>query len=281
MVNVLLINPPQHKSIDTKYVSTQLPINLGYIAASLEQEGANVKIIDYCVEKFDKERFLNVLIKFNPSIVGFTSFTPSIYSVKDISKRVKEYDEKILTLIGGIHISALPIKTLEELPSIDVGIIGEGEETIKELFKNFISKKKLSNILGTVCRLKDKIKLNSKRPLIQNLDDIPFPSRHLFDIKNYSKTHVSRGFSRKHLRIMEILTSRGCPNQCIFCAGHINYGHTLRFRSYENVISEIDMLIRDYNINHITIEDDTFTINKELVNKLCNYFKEKKIKLGL
>ncbi len=276
-LNVLLVQPPIHKSIDRTYASTQIPINLGYIAASLEQDGAIVKVVDFCVNDFIESEFISLLKEFNPAIVGFTGMTSSMNFIRDIAKLVKQYDSNLLTVLGGVHISAIPKRTMEEVPHVDLGVIGEGEETIKEICRLKLAGKPLEGIKGTVVRSGGKIEINPLRELIKNVDDIPFPARHLFDVKKYNKSHVSRGFSRKYLNIMELITTRGCPNQCIFCAGHISYGYMLRARSYENVKAEIEGLIKNYGTNHISIQDDTFTLNKELVSSLCAYFKEKKL----
>lgn len=276
-ISVLLIQPYPPEHLNKGYVSTQIPINLAYIASSLEEEGANAKLVDFCIDRFVKEKFLLLLDSFKPRMVGFTSMTPSVYAVRDISKIIKDHDKTILTVLGGIHVSALPKRTLEELPCIDIGVVGEGEETIKEIYRLMLSNKPIHGVCGTVCRIGRKIKVNPRRALIKDLDSISFPARHLLKVEKYNKSHVSRGFSRKHLRIMEIITSRGCPNQCIFCAGHINYGRSLRFRSYENIASEVESLIKNYKINHVSIEDDTFTINRKLAIRLCYYFKKKGI----
>ncbi len=276
-LNVLLVQPPIHKSIDKSYVSTQIPINLGYIAASLEQEGANIKVVDFCVDDFVESDFICLLKEFNPSMVGFTGMTSSINFVRDIAKLIKQYDSNILTVLGGVHVSAIPKRTMEEIPNIDVGVMGEGEETIKEIYRLKAEEKPLEGIKGTVVRSGEKIEINPMRELIKDVNEIPFPARHLFDVKKYNKSHVSKGFSRKYKKIMELITTRGCPNQCIFCAGHISYGYMLRARSYENITAEIEYLIKNYGTNHISIEDDTFTLNKELVRRLCAYFREKKL----
>jgi len=275
--NILLILPPMSRTVDKDYVSTQMPVNLAYIASSLEKAGANVKIIDFTVESFSEQKLISLLQQFNPAIVGFTSMTSSIYMVTDLAKIVKTYNKDILTLLGGVHISAMPQQTLEENPYIDVGVIGEGEETAIEIYNLKKTGKSIEGIKGTAYREEKKIIVTPRRELIKDLNSIPFPARHLLDLEKYQKSHVSRGFSRKHLRIMEIITSRGCPNSCIFCAGHINYGCSLRFRSYKNITDEVDYLIDKYNINHISIEDDTFTINKTLLKNLCDYFRRKKL----
>ncbi len=276
-INVLLVQPPIHRSIDKSYVSTQLPINLGYIAASLEQEGAGVRVVDFCVDEFVESDFISLLKELNPAMVGFTGMTSSMNFVRDIAKLVKQHDSNLLTVLGGVHVSAIPRRTMDEIPHMDMGVIGEGEETIKEIYRAKAAGRPLEGIKGTIVRNGAQLEMNPLRELIKNVDEIPFPARHLFDVKKYNKSHVSKGFSRKYKRIMELITTRGCPNQCIFCAGHISYGYKLRARSYENITAEIDQLIRDYGTNHISIEDDTFTLNKELVRRLCAYFREKRL----
>lgn len=275
---VLLINPQATEIIDKEYISTELPNNLLCIASVLEQEGAEVKLIDFCVKKFKKEEFIYFLKRFCPNIIGFTSMTPSIDSVKQIARIIKgEYDKKALVILGGAHVTAIPERTLRDIPEIDIGVIGEGEETTREIYSLHIQNKPFKNVNGIAYRNENRINVNPKRELIMNLDAIPFPARHLVNIEDYKKSHVDRGISRKQARVMEIMTSRGCPNRCIFCAGHINYGCKVRFRSFDNIISEIEFLIKRYKINHLYIEDDTFTLNRELVKKLCSYFKKKRL----
>ena len=140
-----------------------------------------------------------------------------------------------------------------------------------------IKKKNIKEIDGVVFRKNKEVIKNKPRKLIENLDLLPFTARHLIPFELYAKHHVTRGFSRKERNIIEIMTSRGCPNACVFCAGHINFGFRVRFRSFENIRDEINQAIEKYDINHISIEDDTFTLDKELVKKLCLFFKEKNL----
>ncbi|MBR9678857.1 MAG: radical SAM protein [Nanoarchaeota archaeon] len=276
-MNVILIQPPTNKAIQENYVSLQIPINLAYIAASLEQKRANITVIDYCVQEFNKKKLITQLEQLKPKIIGFTSLTASIHLVNEISQIIKKHDKKIITILGGPHATALPKQTLEELKAIDIIVQGEGEKTIQELYTCIKTRKPLKTIKGIVFRRNKKIITNPKRKLIHDINKIVFPARHYFNEREYKRNHVSRGFSRKHLRIAEIITSRGCPGKCIFCAGHVNYGNRIRFRSFENIKQEIYELKQKYKINHITIEDDTFTINHELVKKIGKYLKQNNI----
>jgi len=273
----LLIQPAGTREVRKDFVSVQYPINLGYIAAVLKKDGHVIRMMDFNVVEYDSVRFRKFILEFEPLVVGFTSMTSTINEFKRLCSEVKGINEKIITVLGGVHASALPIQTLEETPDLDIIVFGEGEITVCELYGCIQEKKDFSKIKGISFRKDNRIVKNEERPLIKNLDDIPKPDRDLLPMEMYAKAHVSRGFSRRELKIVEIITSRGCPYSCIFCAGHINYKHKLRFRSYSDIADEIDECIRKYNVNHVSIEDDTFTINRELVTKLCSYFYQKRI----
>ena len=274
-MKILLIQPNCAEEVDKEYVSLQYPINLGYIAAVLQKQGHKVNMIDFNV--MDRKKLGFFISKFKPELIGLTALTSSIHHAKEIICEIKKINKKIITVLGGIHASALPIKTMKEIKDLDYLVFGEGEKTIVELVEKRSNKKSIESVRGVLFRKKRKIIKNKPRELIKNLDSIPFPIRNLLPMKLYEKQHVSRGFSRKRKKIMEIMTSRGCPNRCIFCAGHINYGFSVRFRNYKNIIEEINEAIKKFKITHISIEDDTFTLNKELVKRLCNFFKKKNL----
>jgi radical SAM superfamily enzyme YgiQ (UPF0313 family) len=276
---VILIQPPQPKSLRKEYISVQVPVNLGYIASSLVSEGARVTIKDFVVERYQRDSFLAEIRRRQPLFVGFTSMTSSLPFVHFISRHIKTLNAGIMTVLGGVHASALPLKTLLELSHIDFIVVGEGEITIRELYNEMRGTQDYRSVKGIAFR--DKVAaepcMTPRRSLIENLDDVIFPAFELFKTEQYRNAHVSRGFSREQLAIMELLTSRGCPQNCIFCAGHINYGNSVRFRSAENIIKEIETYSRIRRVEHISIEDDVFTLNKALVKELGVYLRHKNI----
>ncbi len=274
-MKILLIQPRGTEEVSKEYVSLQYPINLGYIASVLIENSYDIKMVDFNV--INPKKLPYFISKYQPDLVGLTTMTSSIYNVKRIVSEIKRINKKIITVLGGIHASALPVQTMKEIKDLDYLIFGEGEKTIVELVECIINKKRLNSVNGIVFRKKGKIIKNRPRALIENIDTIPFPARDLLPMELYSKRHVSKGFSRKDIKIIEIITSRGCPNNCIFCASRLNYGHRLRFRSYKNITNEIKECIEKYGITHISIEDDTFTINRNLVVKLCDFFNKKNL----
>lgn len=275
-MKILLIQPNCAKEVNEEYLSLQFPLNLGYIAAVLVQAGHEVKMLDFNV--IGREKLTVFIEEFQPELVGVTAMTSSLYNARDIIKEIKAVNQNIQTILGGVHASALPVVTMEEIAELDYLVFGEGEVTIIELV-NFLDGGvgELNKIKGLVFRKDGKIIKNEKRELIEDISTIPYPTRDLLPMELYCKQHVTRGFSRREVKIIELFTSRGCPNRCIFCAGHINYGMRLRFRSYEDIINEINDCISKYGITHVSIEDDTFTINKILVRELCKFFRQKKL----
>lgn len=274
-MKVLLIQPNSTDEVNKEFVSLQYPLNLGYIAAVLREKGHEVRMVDFNV--IDSKKLPLLISGYKPELVGVTAMTPSIHNAKGIISEIKSLDKGIITVLGGVFASALPKTTMEEIEDLDYLIFGEGEITIVELIEHILKKKDLSSVDGLVFRKGKRIVKNKPLELIKNLDTIPFPVRDLVPIGLYAMHHVSRGFSRKEMKIIELMTSRGCPNQCIFCASGVIYGHKVRFRSYENITDEILECIKRDSINHVSILDDTFTINKNLVKRLCGFFNDQNL----
>jgi len=275
-MRILLIQPGGTIFTNNNFTSLQFPLSLGYIASVLINAHHNVKMLDLNV--MDTQE-LGILIKqSHPEVVGLTAFSSSIFNAKKIIDEVKEYDENIITILGGVHASALPMETMEEIKNLDFLVFGEGEVTVVQLLDYLTNNSDLKEVEGIVFRNKDSIIMNNPRALIEDLDTIPFPVRHLLPFELYSHgRHVTRGLPRENYRTIELITSRGCPNKCIFCASHINYGQKVRFRSFQNIATEIDENIKRYGITHVDFEDDTFTINKLLVKRLCVFLKKRKL----
>ncbi|TAL47976.1 radical SAM protein [archaeon] len=272
-MKVLLIQP--NRVTQKGYFSTQYPINLGCIASALMKDGNEVRMADFNI--MDRAALPSIISEFKPEMVGLTAMTSTIYNARDIISEVKQIDKNIITVLGGVHASALPVETMEEIKDLDYLVFGEGEVTAMELVKHLESKKSLKDVDGLVYRENGKIVKNKPHALIENLSNMPYPARELLPPEMYTEVQVSRGFSRSEMSIIEMMTGRGCPNQCIFCAGHINFGFRVRFRSYEHIVGEIKQCMEKYGTNHISFEDDTFTLNKPLVKQVCAFLKENKL----
>ena len=252
-MKIVLIRPPDPRG-EASLLSHTTPINLGYLAAYVIKNGYEAEIWDFESEKFDKQSFIKRIKKAKPAIIGFTCLTPTIINGHKFAKLVKENFPYIVTVTGGHHPSAWPKRTLGDFPNFDIVVISEGEETLLELCKAVEKGKKPKGILGTAYRVNTEIKMEPRRPLIRDLDSLPFPARELFNLDVTRKGHISRGMSNR-LKNTEIYTSRGCPVGCIFCANQVTMNSFTRFRSPENVLAEVKECMEKYHFDHFAIAD--------------------------
>jgi len=274
----LLIRPPVPKELRCGHLSVQVPLNLGYLAGVLANMGFEVDIWDYTVIPYNSQQLLQYIQLRQPIFVGFTAQTSSIGFVGFMAAKIKRFYPGLPIIVGGVHATALPVETLEELPGVDIIVVGEGELTIQQLAEALLLKKDLSAVAGIALRQEDgKIQLNPRQPLLKSLDYLDYRVHRFFNHRHYRHNHVSRGFSRRYLRIAELITARGCPHNCVFCAGHLSFGNSVRFRSLSHLAYEIDYLKKDLRIQHISIEDDTLSLNPKLVDELGAYLKGKNI----
>jgi len=249
-----------------------LPLGIAYIASVLLNEDHEVKIFDSRIENYSEEEFKEKLHDFNPTLIGATSTTYQIFESVKMLKEAKEACPNAFSFIGGAHVSALPAQTLSTFSWIDFGVVGEGEITTKELASALSEKKpSFGSIKGLAFRKNKNIFLNEKRELINDLDSIPFPARNLFNLKKYDNA----GLEVKKKPMTSIISSRGCPGQCIFCSKAV-FGASFRARSPENIILELEELIEGkYHYKEIHVMDDNFTLNIDRAEKICNKIIEK------
>ncbi|MDP7115913.1 MAG: radical SAM protein, partial [Candidatus Woesearchaeota archaeon] len=269
-MKILLVNPKI-------YPVRRVPLGLAYIAAVLKKENYNVKVYDP-IEHKDSE-FKNLLLDYKPDVVGYTSTTPQSVLVKRLSHIVKASLPNTYNIVGGVHATEMPKDLLSD-KSIDFTIIGEGELTVLELIKHLEHKIDLKDIKGLAYRKDNTIHFNEPRPLIENLDTLPFPARDLFnmDYVNQKNIHTMRGLWLKSLSVM---TSRGCPFRCIYCASKTMWSRRARQRSSKNIVNEIEHLLSKYNVEGIMFIDDTFTLNRERVFEICDEIKRRNLKFKL
>lgn len=271
-MSVFLIRPMTPKTSQGGLVSVQYPVNLGYLASYLKKNCIECIVRDFEVERFSEHEFLESIRKKSPQLIGFSCMTPHIKNGARLAKMIKDNFPDILTVVGGVHGSAIPEQTLSEFPQFDVVVCGEGEQTLVDLYRGCLNNR-LNQVAGIAYRIENgtDIRINAPRPMLKNLDDFPFPDRDMIDIEKYNRSHVSRGFSRKTRNIAEIMCSRGCPYDCIFCASKVVHSRTVRFRSPENIIAEMEYLMDRYNIEHFSFLDDTFTLRKSVLKPVCEY----------
>lgn len=235
------------------------PLGLCYVAAACEAAGAEVMILDYIVSKYAPEKLKASLDRFRPDAVGATSVTLNFLSAVDIIREAKTHMPDVVTMMGGPHVSFDVDNTLNRHPELDMIVIGEAEQTLLELIPAIRSRRRWPEIAGIAYRHGDRVTRTPARPLIADLDALPKPARHLLPISRYK----ALGFP------VSVITSRGCPNRCIFCLGRRMVGNKPRFRSAERVVDEIEALLAA-GMPMINVADDLFTANRGRVLALCN-----------
>lgn len=201
-----------------------------------------------------------------PDIIGFSCTSRYFIEFRNIADELKKRFN-IPIIWGGVHISIAPL----ELPqSADLGVVGEGEETVRELLTKFSDGRfhELDSIKGIIYRRDGRILINEKRPLVQPLDSLPLPDLDLLGVK----------WNRSSRAVM--LTSRGCPYKCRFCASSIFWDKT-RLHSAEYVVNAMKRLVERYQVSEILIFDDFFTIDKKRIAKIVELKKQEPLLKGV
>ncbi len=274
-MKITLLNPRLRTWSPNVYV----PLGLGYIAASLEQAGHDVKIIDLNVHRVNSNELQKRVT--GAEIVGITGMITEYRTLLGLVDVVKTDNAGARVILGGPLATALPQKLLQA-SAADFIVLGEGEKTIVDLVSAIGQGGDISGINGIAFKADDRINITEPVEPITDLDTIPFPARHLLEMKRYIKDHFQsfgikiRGFGR--IRSTNLVSSRGCPYSCTFCFKDM-WGHKWRGRSPGNIIREMELLYDTYNVNGFFFNDDTFVLDRERVLEFCRQLVDKKLKI--
>ena len=248
MVDVLLISPPFRGLL-------REPVGLYYLAGVLNSQGISTSLMDFNLELPSRTSFVEHLQHAKPKIIGITSYTFNLSVAQRIVEEIRRVLPEALTVLGGVHASALPKETIAENPSLDIVVIGEGEQTFLDLCSKVLRKEEIDDIKGIALRKDGHICVNSARELIEDLDKLPFPDRSLLPLEKYPVTSVQ--------------TSRGCPYNCIFCSINKFYGKRIRLRDPRKVAEECAMIVEKFNRKALYFFGDAFTINPNWTEEFC------------
>ncbi|MFH1752157.1 MAG: cobalamin-dependent protein [archaeon] len=295
MVKTLLIYSPLTGAREAGIESQGFPLGLGYLAAYLKKNGFEVKALDCLIEGNENkvkvsENIYRVglsekeiekrILEIKPDIIGisclFTAYEQNVFEVAEIVKKVLP---DCLVVVGGAHASGYPESVLKN-KNIDLAVIGEGEETFLEIVKKVKQgKQNFEDLKGIAFRKNGKTIINSRRELIKNLDEIPFPLREIFPMQLYFKNQKKAYPFVMSLPVGEIVTSRGCPNDCIFCSIKTVWGKCWRGRTAKNVVDEIEFLYNTYHIREFNLTDDNVSMHKKRMIEICEEILKRKLKI--
>ncbi len=247
------------------------PLGLAWIGAVLEQAGHEVRIIDTPTLGMRLGEWLNEVKQWRPDIVGFSLLTPlAPKGYKAIRFLRMEFGNEIPVIVGGPHPTFMYDEALEN--GADIVVRGEGEYTTLELINTIekygVDKGKLREVKGIAFKDNERTIVTPPRPFINNLDELPWPARHLLPMEKYTMFH-------KPIKVAHIMASRGCPYGCMYCSTSYFWGRRIRFRRAKNVVDEIEYLVDKYHTKYIAFTDDELTVGKRFVLEFIDEIKKR------
>lgn len=272
-MRIALIFPPS--LYQTK--ETMPPLGLAWLAAVLRKEGYDdVYIIDSVINKYDNKRVVEILKEKGADIIGLSFGTQNRFYAFELAKLIKENFPSTPLVAGGPHPTLTAEDTLRHIKAIDMIVRGEGEVTFSELVKSIDRNADVSNIKGLSYRNSSgDIIHNVAREPIADLDKMPWPARDLLPINGYRQT-----IPLSSKICTSIISSRGCPYNCVYCSTAEQWGHNIRYRSAKNVVDEIEYLLKTYELDGVGFFDDCFTMNKQRVIEICKEIIERNLNVG-
>lgn len=272
-MKVLFVNPPQTASKYKFMGVIAPPLGIAYMAGVLQENNIDVEILDATAEDMDFKDVEKELLKRKPDLVALTALTPTIGRALETAQVVKETLPDSIVVMGGYHPTFNFIETLED-ENVDIVIRGEGEYIMLNLVQALENQSSLHDVKGIVFEDKNskEIVVNPEAPLIQDLDELPFPALNLLPMKKYRLLDMDT-------HMITMITTRGCPMQCSFCSSAAMHGKKIRERSVENIVDEIEYLKTNYDIDTIAFMDDTFTLKKRKVMAICDEILKRNIEI--
>ncbi|MFH1337991.1 MAG: radical SAM protein [Nanoarchaeota archaeon] len=281
-MKVLLLNPSsQHaKAVvrDTVYGCVAKgradymwpPIGLACIAAVLEEGGFKPEILDTMALGIGYNEMHKEVAQKKPDMVLINSATITFGEDLATLGKIKEFLPDVKTVFLGTHVSVMPKKCLEE-KAVDFLVIGEPDYIVRDLVSAIDKGKDLNKVKGIGFKEKGRIVITPPAPMIENLDAMPFPARHLIP----KEGKYFNPFAKK-LPYTTSLSSRGCPFKCIYCSSTTLYGDRYRARSAENVVDEIELVLKQ-GYREIFYRDETLTFDKKRIGRICDLIKERNL----
>jgi len=299
MLKILLINPycTSNKN-ERKYPLEPLGLlSLStYIKKEIEKNSLDIEIkildiqmegVESCIKTksgyrsgLSDDEIKDFIKKYKPDLVGITNnYTNNTQDVLELSKLIKESCSKCILVLGGAH-ATIDHKNIIKTKEIDAVVRGEGEETFKKIVLSLYNKSGFREILGLTYKEKNKIEVNEDGPLIEDINVLPIPDRSLIPYEKYLEKTSKIYFFPKNKPIGTLFSARGCPFRCIFCSTQKVWRNKWRSRSPENILKEIEYLMKNYGVREISFQDDQFIGDKHRIIKFCKLLIKKKLKIS-
>ncbi len=272
------INPGPNEILlegERTMIDASPPLGILYLASALKDAGVEVSALDHAAEGSSIEDVVDWTMKEDPDILGFSTLISSSLTAPKIAREVKRRDPNVTIVFGNHHATFNAERILKRYPFVDVVVRREGEQTCLELASSLREKRSLKDILGVTFRHEGQIVSNPNRPLIKDIDLLPFPDRDLID-GEYHNTVIGINVAPK--KFTSFVSSRGCVFRCRFCSCASISQSKWRPRSVENVLEELHLLAGE-GYEQILFVDDNFTLNQKRVIELCRRMRKEKVKM--
>ncbi len=274
---IALINPPiiaEGYRWEVKLGSRLPPLGLAYLASYLRTRNVEVDILDAYNLGLSPAAVIDYVSKKEPEYVGLTATSSIVTYASELAGKIKERFPNVTIIIGGSHMSAMPEETIETFGHFDVGIYGEGEQT---LFDIIDSGKIDSEIPGIVFRENGNVIKTPPRKYIKNLDELDFPAYDL--LRDFPDFYLPTVNNYHRLPVAPIISSRGCPYSCSFCDQSV-FGHRLRAYSNDYLIKLIKFLKSKYDIREVCFYDDIFLLDKDKLRDFISKLNKEKLNIN-
>jgi len=263
---VVFVQPHQEINIHpvprkrTKVLGRYLSLGIASLASYLRHNGfPDVHAIDTASPLISYEEFEAKIRDLRPDIVALTTTTIDWPECVALSRIIKRVNPDVPVIVGGFQLNVYPSASLEQ-ETIDVGVVGDGEECFLDIVRAFANGDSFDGIPGTWTRINGVPTEGPPRDPPQDLDALPWPARELFPVHLYRAITIKRPFAT-------MTTVRGCPYSCKYC-GQVGEKQSFRMRSAESVAEEIKWLV-SIGYKEIIFFDETFTVNRARTRDLC------------
>jgi radical SAM superfamily enzyme YgiQ (UPF0313 family) len=247
--------------------STTPALGLLVLAATARAHGHDCRVLEAAALDLDVDAAIARLADAPPEVLGLSATTLAIGAAQAFAAAVKARFPQVTTVLGGPHVSAVPEETLRRTPAIDIAVVGAGEETLVELLATLQQGGDLASVRGLVFRHGDQLIKTPPRAPLRDLDSLPQPAWDLLD--GFPQRYAPAPFKVRHLPAASLVSSRGCPNECIFCDRSV-FGATCHAHSAAYVATQMRALHRDYGVREFCFEDDTFVTFRKRLRELCH-----------
>lgn len=264
---ILLVNPI-YKTKDILY----FPLGLGYVAGACDQEGIEVKCIDMNISPVGEKQIIEMILRDGFHVVGIGGFLTALKSTLALVNLIKDNCKDTVVVVGGIQAYGCEQFIIDN-SKVDIVCVGESELVLPQLVRSLYQDKDFSHIPSIVYRRNGEVVRKESYSLVVNLDEIPFPKYDAFNMETYIKRNYHSNFGK---RTMDFICSRGCPYKCNYCINS-KKPVKVRYRSPDNIISEIRLLKNRYAVNDFSFGDEIFTIDRKRSLEICDALKSENV----